>query len=126
MKKVFSVFFALIIMFSLNIFEDSKVAAATYTDSVTLTTSLSSISTSRVSSTGLLKYNVVNTGWYSVKFRIFKDGIALSSNYIYLSPGESTLSTLSVPSTSQYSLRVYCASSTGTGCTAGASINGNP
>ncbi|MFT9817315.1 hypothetical protein [Lysinibacillus sp. NPDC056185] len=126
MKKLLATLLTATALLSPTAFDNQKaLAAAPYQDSVTLTTSLPSISTVRVKNNGLLKYNVVNTGREKVSFRIFENGEPLAG-YIYLDPGERNSATLGgVSSSKEYSLRVYCESSSGKGCTAGASLNGN-
>lgn len=126
MKKILTLVLAITLMVPIFGFNKNSVyAASTTSDSITLTTGLTSKSTVRVStSNGLLEYLVMNTGRYKVSFRIFIDGVGTGK--IYLAPGESLHGNLHGTLKNEFSLRVYCESglSSGTGCSAAAGIEG--
>ncbi|MFJ7917482.1 MULTISPECIES: hypothetical protein [unclassified Lysinibacillus] len=128
MKKFFATLLTVTALLSPTAFSTQEaLAAAPYKDSVTLTTGLPSISTVRVKNNGVLAYNVVNTGFQKVSFQIFDNGEPLFPERRYLDPGKRDATSLGgVSPNREYSLRIYCESSTGKGCTAGASLNGNP
>lgn len=118
MKKFSCLLFVIILtVFS---FGDKAVFAAGFeNETVGLSSSNTSASTSRITvlSNEIVSYNVVNTGSQKVSFRIFKNGYA-QTLYLLIPPGGSWKNSISAPQGSEYSLRIYCESSSGTGCEA--------
>lgn len=119
MKKVFSLVLLLVLTVgTFNLTSDKVSAAARANQSVGLTTGQTSSSTARVIGNSEGAYNVVNTGKHNVNFRVFKNGVAVTS-YITVAPGATkSNSKLTTTKDAGYSLRIYCKSSSGTGCAA--------
>ena len=120
MKKILSILFALSMVLAFN----SEASAAVVSDNASLTTSETSKSTVRVDARQHATYSVVNTGKYNISYRVFKNGTAVTG-YKYVSPGQrSSGQELSGGSPAQFSVRMYCESSSGTGCTGASGITG--
>ncbi|MDE4086902.1 hypothetical protein PO902_17785 (plasmid) [Planococcus maritimus] len=118
MKKGFSVMFALLLTLGMfSTFTDEVSAAGT---TVTLQTNQTSASTVRVNVNQHLTMNVYNSGSQRVSYRVFKNGVA-QTGYLSVSPGARIYNKVA-KGDGAYSLRIYCESSSGTGCKAGAGI----
>lgn len=119
MKKILSIFFALAMVLAFN-----TEAYAAKSASATLYSSETSKSTIRVDARQHATYDVVNTGRYNISYRVFKNGVAVTG-YIFVSPGKrSSGKQYTGGSDAQYSVRMYCQSSSGTGCTGSSGIVG--
>ncbi|WP_152419676.1 hypothetical protein [Bhargavaea cecembensis] len=119
MKKMLSIFFALSMVLAFN----SEAYAAT-SASATLYASETSKSTIRIDARQHATYNVANTGKYSISYRVFKNGVAVTG-YKFVSPGQrASGKQLTGGTSAQYSVRMYCESSSGTGCTGNSGIVG--
>lgn len=122
MKKLFTVLLVLVLsVVSFGMENNQASAAASTSSTVTLTTGQTSASTSRVTANNIGHRSVVNTGSQKVTYRIFKNGVAVTG-YITVYPGARSATNFSTTAGAGYSLRVYCGSSSGTGCNANAVI----
>lgn len=123
MKKFLSIIFALTLTLGIfGSFDNEAEAATTLKSTATnLTTSQTSKSTVRVIANQHLTSNVYNAGQYKVTYRIFKNGVA-QTGYISVAPG--ARGNNKVYGGGEYSLRMYCGSSSGTGCSASAGLVG--
>lgn len=118
MKKVISFLLVFVLtVVSFGFVNNEASAAAMDNSTASLTTGLTSAPTGRVIGNTIGHRNVVNTGSYNVSFRIFKNGVAITG-YTTVSPGASNGTNFSTTSGAGYSLRIYCESSSGTGCKA--------
>ncbi|WP_445479552.1 hypothetical protein ACULLL_04260 [Lysinibacillus irui] len=125
MRKYFMGMVALLLtIVSISSFYPSASAASGYSSSVTLYSYQTSATTERVNTVGTVQTNVVNTGIYNVSYRVFREGVAVT-DYVTVAPGKSSGNpTISPTQNAEYSLRIYCNSPTGTGCTANGAIIG--
>jgi len=118
MKKVFSYLLVLVLtVVSFGFVNEEASAAANDYSPFSLTTSQTSATTERVTANSMGRWNVVNTGNYNVSFRVFKNGTAVTG-YQTVNPGVTNNTAFATTPGAEYSLRVYCNSSSGTGCTA--------
>lgn len=120
MKKILSILFARSMVLAFN----PEASAAVPSTSVNLLANETSKSTVRVDARQHITFDVVNTGKYNISYRVFKNGVAVTGNK-FVSPGQRIHDQeFSGGSPAQFSIRMYCESSSGTGCTAGTGIVG--
>lgn len=119
MKKILSILFALSMVLTFN----SEAYAAT-SASASLLANETSKSTARVDAKQHITFDVVNTGKYNISYRVFKNGVAVTGNK-FVSPGQRINGQeFSGGSPAQFSVRMYCESSSGTGCTGATGVVG--
>lgn len=120
MKKIFSVLLVIVLTVVSFGFANGEASAATSTSrSVSLTSSEPTDSTTRLVANSVGSWSVVNTGNYNISFRVFKNGVAIGSGaYTTVAPGARNTTNFSTTAGAEYSLRLYCNSSSGTGCSA--------
>ena len=123
MKKFFSIVFALTLTLGIfgSVGNEAEAATTLKSTATNLTTSQTSASTVRVIANQHLSSSVYNAGKYRVTYRIFKNGVA-QTGYISVAPG--VRGNNKVYGSGEYSLRMYCGSSSGTGCSASGGIVG--
>lgn len=116
MKKLFSVLLLLVLVVTSFGLANGEASAAASTNRVVgLSSSETSDSTTRLEGNTIGSWSVVNTGNHNVSFRIFKNGSPVVG-YITVAPGVRNSSNFNTTPGAQYSLRIYCNSSSGTGC----------
>ncbi|QTD42442.1 hypothetical protein [Sporosarcina sp. Te-1] len=120
MKKILPILFALTMALAFN----AEVSAAAPSDYASLGTFDTTVTTGRVDAKQHVTYSVVNTGKYNISYRVFKNGVAVTGK-IFVSPGETTHGKeISGSSPAQFSVRLYCESTTGVGCNGGTGVTG--
>lgn len=116
MKKFLSVLLLLVLVVTSFGLANGEASAATSTNRVvTLSSGETSDSTTRLVANNVGSWSVVNTGNYNVSFRVFKNGSPVTG-YATVAPGVRNTTNFNTTAGAQYSLRIYCNSSSGTGC----------
>lgn len=123
MKKIAIVLFTITTLILSSVINITEADAATSSSAV-LTTNQTSSSTSRISVTNYMDITIWNYGVKTIKYTIFKSGVAYSSGTVAASDRYIN-SKLSLPN-GDYSVRLYCGVySRTTGCAANVNISDN-
>lgn len=118
MKKILVGLVLVLTFLSFGLASDEVSASKLGNRVVNLTEGQTSNSTSRITTSigNVIRFSGSNSGKYNISYRIFENGVAITG-YQTVRPGVvENLYTRTVKKNAEYSMRLYCNSSSGTGC----------